>query len=281
MMHDFEYNRLLTDILLNGVDSDDRTGTGTRSIFGGKMEFDISETFPLLTGKRLSWKSIAWELFWFMEGRTNNNWLKERGVSIWNEWADKNGNLGPIYGKNWRCWEKTKYNPIGLGIDRNEITTQEIDQLQDVVNRLKTNPTDRRLIVSAWNVGDIPDMALPPCHMMYQFYSRDGWLDCQMYQRSCDMFLGVPYNIASYSLLTYIVAHLTGLRPRRFIWIGGDCHIYRNHFDQVLTQIRRDVVPSPWLRLVNPPNGLEGWTPDNCVIEGYSPHPAIKAPVAV
>lgn len=270
MIHDHEYNKLLMEIFLDGVDSTDRTGVGTCSIFGGKMEFDISESFPLLTGKRLSWKSIAWELFWFMEGRTNNNWLKERGVSIWDEWAEEDGELGPVYGHQWRSW---RYTSSGVELD--------IDQLQDVINRLKTNPTDRRLIVSAWNPADIPDMALPPCHMMYQFYSRDGWLDCQMYQRSCDMFLGVPYNIASYSLLTYIVAHLTGLKPRKFIWIGGDCHIYNNHMDQVRTQLRRPYRDSPRLRLVNPPAGLEGWTPDNCVLEGYNPHPSIKAPVAV
>lgn len=266
--HDDQYLHLLKDILTNGQERSDRTGVGTIGVFDQKMSFDLTRGFPLLTTKKLHWPSIVWELLWMIEGQTNVKWLQERGVTIWDEWGRENGDLGPVYGAQWRNWDG-------------------IDQLQCVIDTLRTNPWDRRMIVSAWNVSRIKEMALPPCHLLFQFYvrkSQDGLnlLDCKMYQRSVDTFLGCPYNVASYSLLTHIVAHLAGLQPGKFIWDGGDVHIYRNHIEQVETQLKREPRFSPNLRIRDDaPTTLSGWHLDHFVLENYQPHPAIKAPVAV
>lgn len=271
--HDFPYIKLLQDILVNGVESGDRTGTGTKKLFGYQMRFDLSKGFPLLTTKRLHWRSIVWELIWFMEGRTSNNWLNKRGVTIWDEWAgEDNDSLGPVYGWQWRSWNGTHGAPP-YGEDG-------IDQLADVVDRIKTNPNDRRLIVSAWNPEQIDDMALPPCHLLYQFHVANGRLSCQMYQRSCDTFLGVPFNIASYSLLTHIIAYICDLEVGDFIWVGGDTHVYLNHLEQVHEQLHREPRPSPLIRL-HGPKTLDGWHLNDIELLDYNPHPSIKAPISV
>jgi thymidylate synthase len=273
--HDYTYRNLLQRIYSEGEDRGDRTGTGTRSLFGCRMEFDLRYYFPLLTAKELHWPSIAHELLWFITGKTNTKYLTDNGVKIWNEWADERGNLGPVYGAQWRTWGADSGSngwDYKLGID----------QLQGVIDRLQSNPECRRHIVSAWNVGDLDKMALQPCHMMFQFYvSKGKYLDCLMYQRSCDMFLGVPYNIASYSLLIHMVAHLTGLRPGRFIWTGGDCHIYDNHTQQSREYIERNPTPSPELKLINPPERIDGWDINNFELIGYNPLSKIKAPISV
>lgn len=260
------YEDLLRDVLENGTTKDDRTGTGTRSVFGRQIRFDLSESFPLITTKRVHFKSIAVELLWFLRGDSNISYLSENGVSIWDEWADENGELGPVYGVQWRSWP----TPDG----------GHIDQIQKVVDDLKSDPNSRRHIVSAWNVADIPDMALAPCHAFFQFYVADGKLSCQLYQRSADMFLGVPFNIASYALLTLMIAQQVGLEPGEFVWTGGDCHIYDNHVEQVTTQLSRDAFAYPTIKIAQR-NSIFDYEYADFEVVGYEHHPAIKAPVAV
>ncbi|WP_417497837.1 thymidylate synthase [Maricaulis sp.] len=261
------YLDLLRDILLNGTRQDDRTGVGTRSVFGRQLRCDLSEGFPLLTTKKVHFKSIAIELLWFLRGETNVRWLQERGVKIWDEWADADGELGPVYGKQWRRWA----GPDGT----------EIDQLSNLLEQIRSNPASRRLIVSGWNPVDVPSMALPPCHTLYQFNVADGKLSCQLYQRSADMFLGVPFNIASYALLTTMVAKVCGLEPGEYIHTFGDAHIYSNHMDQVAEQLSRTPRRLPRLRLNDDANDLFAFEYEDIMLEDYDPHPAIKAPVAV
>ncbi len=261
------YLDFLQYILDNGVEKPDRTGTGTRSIFGYQMRFDLASGFPLVTTKRLHVKSIVYELLWFLQGDTNVRYLQQRGVSIWDEWADENGELGPVYGRQWRSWTA----PDG----------RTIDQIQDVLQQIRTDPDSRRLIVSAWNVGDLPRMALPPCHVLFQFYVSEGRLSCQLYQRSADVFLGVPFNIASYSLLTLMVAQVSGLQPGEFIHTFGDAHLYSNHLEQAKTQLQREPRPLPTL-VINPVvRSLFDFRYEDFRLENYDPHPRIAAPVAV
>jgi len=262
-----QYHELLTRILNEGVRKDDRTGTGTLSVFGHQMRFDLSEGFPLVTTKKLHLKSIVHELLWFLAGDTNIAYLKANGVSIWNEWADANGDLGPVYGHQWRSW------PDGRG--------GVIDQIAQVVADIRRNPDSRRLIVSAWNPADVPQMALPPCHLLFQFYVAEGRLSCQLYQRSADSFLGVPFNIASYALLTHMVAQVTGLQPGDFVHTLGDAHLYVNHLEQAHEQLSRAPRALPRLVLNPEVDDLFGFRFEDIAIEGYAPHPAIKAPVAV
>src|SRR5699024_3859863 len=261
------YEDLLREVMETGHAKGDRTGTGTRSLFGKQIRFDLSQGFPLITTKRVHTRSIILELLWFLRGDTNVRWLQERGVSIWDEWADENGDLGPVYGAQWRSWP----TPDG-GV---------IDQITDVVEQIRTNPDSRRLIVSAWNPADIPQMALAPCHALFQFEVHDGKLSCQLYQRSADMFLGVPFNIASYALLTHMVAQQTDLAVGDFVWTGGDCHIYDNHVEQVQRQLSREPFPSPTLRITRRPESILGYELEDFEIEGYQHHKGIKAPVAV
>jgi len=262
-----QYHNLMKEVLEKGVQKSDRTGTGTISIFGHQMRFNLAEGFPMVTTKKLHLKSIILELLWFLKGSTDNNWLKERGVSIWNEWAAPDGDLGPIYGYQWRSW------PAPNG--------QHIDQIAEVVETLKKNPDSRRIIVSAWNVADIPRMALAPCHAFFQFYVADGKLSCQLYQRSADIFLGVPFNIASYALLTHMVAQQCNLEVGDFVWTGGDCHLYSNHLEQVDLQLSRDFFPLPKLNILRKPDSIFDYEFEDFEIAGYESHPAIKAPVAV
>ena len=262
-----QYHQLMQHVLNMGVQKSDRTGTGTLSVFGYQMRFNLADGFPMVTTKKLHLKSIIYELLWFLNGSTNNDWLKERGVSIWNEWAAPDGELGPIYGYQWRSW------PAPNG--------QHIDQINEVVNSIKTNPDSRRLIVSAWNVADIPRMALAPCHAFFQFYVADGKLSCQLYQRSADIFLGVPFNIASYALLTHMVAQQCDLEPGEFIWTGGDCHLYSNHLEQVELQLSRKPFPLPQLKIARKPASLFDYAFEDFEIVGYECHPHIKAPVAI
>ena len=264
---DKQYIELCRHILDNGIQKQDRTGTGTLSIFGYQMRFDLNEGFPLLTTKKLHWKSIAYELLWFLRGDTNIRYLNENGVTIWDEWADENGDLGPIYGYQWRSW------PDGKG--------GNIDQIAQVVEQIKHNPDSRRLIVSAWNVADIDEMALPPCHCLFQFYVSNGKLSCQLYQRSADVFLGLPFNIASYSLLTHMVAHVTGLKVGEFVHTLGDAHIYSNHIEQVETQIQREPRKLPTLKIKRKVTDIDDFTFEDFEIVGYDPHPHIKGEVAV
>ncbi|MFD5174897.1 thymidylate synthase [Nocardia sp. NPDC058379] len=263
---DTQYEDLLRHVLENGTPKADRTGTGTRSIFGHQLRYDLAESFPLITTKRVHLKSIAYELLWFLRGDSNVSWLQEHGVTIWDEWADAKGELGPVYGVQWRSWP----TPDGT----------HIDQIAQVLHTLRTDPDSRRMIVSAWNVADLDKMALAPCHAFFQFYVADGKLSCQLYQRSADLFLGVPFNIASYALLTLMVAQQTELEPGEFIWTGGDVHIYDNHVDQAREQLGREPYPFPTLRL-RPAAGLFDYTYDDIELTGYQHHPAIKAPVAV
>lgn len=262
-----QYHNLMKEVLEKGVQKSDRTGTGTLSIFGHQMRFNLTEGFPMVTTKKLHLKSIILELLWFLKGSTNNNWLKDRGVSIWNEWAGPDGDLGPIYGYQWRSW------PAPNG--------QHIDQIAEVVETLKKNPDSRRIIVSAWNVADIPRMALAPCHAFFQFYVAEGKLSCQLYQRSADIFLGVPFNIASYALLTHMMAQQCDLEVGDFVWTGGDCHLYSNHLEQVNLQLSRDFYPLPKLKILRKPNSIFDYEFEDFEIIGYESHPAIKAPVAV
>ena len=261
------YLDFLRHIRDRGTDKADRTGTGTRSVFGYQMRFDLAQGFPLVTTKRTHFKSIAYELLWFLRGESNVQWLQERGVSIWDEWAGEGGELGPVYGVQWRSW------PDGHG--------GHIDQIRDVVEQIRTNPDSRRLIVSAWNVAELEGMALPPCHLLFQFYVADGRLSCQLYQRSADAFLGVPFNIASYALLTLMVAQVCGLQPGEFIWTGGDCHIYSNHMEQVERQLAREPRPLPTLHLNPVVQDIFAFEYSDFTLEGYDPHPAIRAEVSV
>ena len=263
---DRQYEDLLAKIMREGTEKSDRTGTGTRSLFGAQLRYDLSKGFPLITTKRVHMKSVIGELLWFLSGDSNVHWLQENGVRIWNEWADENGDLGPVYGVQWRRWN------AGDG--------REIDQISQVLETLKTNPDSRRMIVSAWNVGDLPKMALEPCHAFFQLYVADGRLSLQLYQRSADMFLGVPFNIASYSLLTHMFAQQAGLKVGDFIWTGGDCHIYSNHVEQVTEQLSREPYPFPTLKL-RKADSMFSYGFDDVEIVGYEHHPTIKAPVAV
>lgn len=259
-----QYLDMLRYVLENGTDKEDRTGVGTRSVFGQQMRFDLRKGFPLMTTKKMHLKSIIHELLWFIKGDTNVKYLQDNGVRIWNEWADENGNLGPIYGSQWRNWN-------GEGID----------QLAQVVDKLKNNPNDRRMIVSAWNVGKISEMRLPPCHMMFQFYVANGKLSCMLYQRSCDMFLGVPFNIASYALLTMMLAQVCGLEPGEFVHTLGDTHIYHNHFEQVKEQLRREPLPLPTMKLNPAIKDINDFKYEDFTLENYDCYEAIKAQVAV
>ena len=262
-----QYLDFMRHVLDHGTEKTDRTGTGTRSVFGYQMRFDLQEGFPMVTTKKLHLKSIIHELIWFLQGSTNIGYLKDNGVTIWDEWADEHGDLGPIYGYQWRSW----LAPNG----------EHIDQIAQLIQQIKTNPDSRRLIVSAWNVSDIPRMKLPPCHAFFQFYVAEGKLSCQLYQRSADIFLGVPFNIASYALLTHMVAEQTGLDVGDFIWTGGDCHIYSNHFEQVREQLTRSPMPLPKLHLKRKPDNIFDYRFEDIEVVGYQSHPAIKAPVAV
>ncbi|MET4144114.1 thymidylate synthase [Arthrobacter sp. UYCo732] len=269
------YEDLLAEVFAAGAAKGDRTGTGTTSVFGRQIRFDLAKGFPLITTKKVHWKSVAVELLWFLRGETNVRWLQERGVKIWDEWADENGDLGPVYGSQWRCWP----TPDG----------GQIDQISNVVESIRNNPNSRRHMVLAWNPAEVDNMALPPCHALFQFYvapgvdGAPGKLSCQLYQRSADMFLGVPFNIASYALLTHMVAQQTGLDVGEFIWTGGDVHIYDNHADQVELQLSRldDVRPYPELKFNRVPGSIFGYDFEDFEVIGYDPQDAIKAPVAV
>ena len=262
-----EYLSLLEHIMESGVLKSDRTGTGTKSVFGYQMRFDLQKGFPLLTTKKVHLKSIIYELLWFIKGDTNIKYLNDHGVTIWDEWADKNGNLGPVYGSQWRSWK---------GAD-GKVT----DQLSSLIEGIKMNPDSRRHIISAWNPAEVDKMALPPCHAMFQFYVANGRLSCQLYQRSADVFLGVPFNIASYALLTMMVAQVCGLKPGEFIHTFGDAHIYTNHFDQVTLQLSRDTRKLPVMKLNPAIESIFDFKFEDFILEGYDPHPGIKAPIAV
>ncbi len=261
------YLDLMRHVLEHGAEKADRTGTGTKSVFGWQMRFSLADGFPLVTTKKLHLRSIIHELLWFLQGSTNTAYLREHGVTIWDEWANADGELGPIYGHQWRAW--------GTADGRS------VDQLGEVVERIRRDPDSRRLIVSAWNVGDLPRMALAPCHAFFQFYVAGGRLSCQMYQRSADIFLGVPFNIASYALLTEMVAQQCDLTPGEFVWTGGDCHLYLNHLDQARMQLAREPFALPRLHIKRRPESLFDYRFEDFEIEGYQSHPAIKAPVAV
>ncbi|MGM0384882.1 MAG: thymidylate synthase [Actinomycetota bacterium] len=260
------YEDLLRHVLEHGVAKNDRTGTGTTSLFGHQLRYDLSQGFPLITTKRVHLRSVVHELLWFLRGESNVRWLQEHGVRIWNEWADEDGELGPVYGVQWRSWP----TPDG----------RHIDQISQVLDTIRTNPDSRRMVVSAWNVAELDKMALQPCHALFQFHVADGRLSCQLYQRSADLFLGVPFNVASYSLLTHMVAQQTGLEPGDFIWTGGDCHIYANHGDAVREQLSREPYPFPTLRLARAPSLFEyAW--EDVAVEDYRHHPTIRAEISV
>jgi thymidylate synthase len=262
-----QYLDLLRHIVDHGVPKADRTGTGTQSVFGYQMRFDLQQSFPLLTTKKLHLKSIVYELLWFLRGDTNTRYLNDHGVSIWDEWADERGDLGPVYGHQWRSWATADGEPV--------------DQIRDLVDRIDANPDSRRLIVSAWNVGELPKMALPPCHVLFQFYVAEGRLSCQLYQRSADVFLGVPFNIASYSLLTLMVAQACNLQPGEFIHTFGDAHLYQNHMQQARRQLSREPRPLPHIKLNPEVRSLFDFRFEDFALEDYDPHPHISAPVAV
>ena len=262
-----QYETLMRHVFEQGTRKSDRTGTGTRSVFGYQMRFNLQEGFPLVTTKKLHLRSIIHELLWFLQGSSNIRYLHENGVTIWDEWADDNGDLGPVYGVQWRSWP----TPDG----------RHIDQIAGVMDQIKHHPDSRRMIVCAWNPGEVDRMALPPCHCLFQFYVADGRLSCQLYQRSCDIFLGVPFNIASYALLTHMVAQQADLMPGDFVWTGGDCHLYENHIEQVKLQLSREPRPYPKLVIQRRPESIFDYRFEDFVIEGYDPWPHIKAPVAV
>ncbi|MDI3235922.1 thymidylate synthase [Exiguobacterium antarcticum] len=262
-----QYHQLCHEILTNGIQKEDRTGTGTTSIFGHQMRFPLQDGFPMVTTKKLHMKSIIHELIWFISGDTNISYLQDHGVRIWNEWADEDGNLGPVYGAQWRSFPK----PDG----------STVDQLADVIEQIKTNPDSRRLIVSAWNPGQLEEMALPPCHLLFQFYVANGKLSCQLYQRSADVFLGVPFNIASYALLTHMIAHVCKLEVGDFVHTLGDAHIYANHMEQVELQLSRTPKPLPTIRFAREIERIEDFTFEDIMIEGYDPDPHIKGVVAI
>ena len=262
-----QYLDLLARVLDSGMDRDDRTGTGTRAVFGHQMRFDLAAGFPLLTTKKLHIRSIIHELLWFVSGDTNIRYLQDNGVSIWDEWADENGDLGPVYGKQWRHWQ----TPNG----------REIDQLAELISMIKTNPESRRLMLTAWNPVDVPHMALPPCHCLFQFHVAKGRLSCQLYQRSADIFLGVPFNIASYALLTHMIARICGLKPGEFVHVLGDAHLYSNHFDQAREQLSRTPGALPQLVIHRTPDSIDGFHFDDFEITGYDAQPHIAAPIAV
>ena len=264
---EYQYLNLMTHVLENGAKKDDRTGTGTTSVFGYQMRFNLANEFPLLTTKKIHWKSVVHELLWFIAGDTNVKYLQDNGVRIWNEWADEAGELGPVYGHQWRSWQATD--------------GRVIDQLKDVINQIKTNPDSRRMLVNAWNVGEIDKMALPPCHMMFQFYVADGKLSCQLYQRSADIFLGVPFNIASYALLTLMIAHETGLAPGEFVHTLGDAHIYDNHLAQVKEQLTRTPKQLPTVKLNPAITSVFDFTYEDIELLDYDAHPLIKGVVSV
>ena len=263
----FVYEDFLRHVLSHGDRKTDRTGTGTVSVFGGQLRFDLQKGFPLITTKKVHLKSIIYELLWFLKGETNTAYLKENGVSIWDEWADENGNLGPVYGKQWRSWE-AKDGTV-------------IDQISEAIELIKHSPDSRRMIVNAWNVGEIKQMALMPCHTMFQFYVANGKLSCQLYQRSADLFLGVPFNIASYALLTMMMAQVCGLQAGDFVHTFGDAHIYNNHMDQVNLQLSREARPYPTMKINPNVTSIFDFTFEDFTLEGYDPHPGIKAPVAI
>jgi len=263
-----QYLDLLRHVMDQGVVRSDRTGTGTKSVFGWQMRFDLSAGFPLLTTKKLHTRSIIHELLWFIKGDTNIGYLRDNGVSIWDEWADEKGDLGPVYGQQWRRWQTPQDGRV-------------IDQLADVVSSIKSSPDSRRLIVSAWNPSDVPDMALPPCHCLFQFHVANGRLSCQLYQRSADIFLGVPFNIASYALLTHMIAHVTSLEVGDFVHTLGDAHLYLNHLEQAEEQLTRQPGPLPRLHLINPPDALDDFTFEHFNISDYIAAPSISAPIAV
>ena len=267
MTNSHPYEEFLKHVLDTGVKKEDRTGTGTISVFGGQLRYNLGEYFPLITTKKVHLKSIIYELLWFLKGETNIGYLKENGVSIWDEWADENGDLGPVYGKQWRCWESKD--------------GQVIDQIQQALDMIRNTPDSRRILVNAWNVGEISKMALMPCHTMFQFYVANGKLSCQLYQRSADLFLGVPFNIASYALLTIMMAQVTGLEPGDFVHTFGDAHIYLNHMEQVKKQLSREPKPYPKMKLNPNVTDLFDFDFEDFTLEGYDPHPGIKAPVAV
>ena len=267
MTNSHPYEEFLKHVLDTGVKKEDRTGTGTISVFGGQLRYDLGKYFPLITTKKVHLKSIIYELLWFLKGETNIGYLKENGVSIWDEWADENGDLGPVYGKQWRCWESKD--------------GQVIDQIQQALDMIRNTPDSRRILVNAWNVGEISKMALMPCHTMFQFYVANGKLSCQLYQRSADLFLGVPFNIASYALLTMMMAQVTGLEPGDFVHTFGDAHIYSNHMEQVNKQLSREPKPYPKMKLNPKVTDLFDFDFEDFTLEGYDPHPGIKAPVAV
>ncbi len=262
-----QYLDLMRYVREKGTKKEDRTGTGTLSVFGYQMRFDLEEGFPLITTKKIHLKSIIYELLWFLRGSTNIEYLNKHGVSIWDEWADERGELGPVYGSQWRSWSSQDGSSI--------------DQISDVISQIKSQPDSRRLIVSAWNVAQIDKMALPPCHTMFQFYVADGKLSCQLYQRSADIFLGVPFNIASYALLVLMVANVTGLKPGEFVHTLGDAHLYLNHLDQVDEQLQRNPFPLPQIKIRKPMNNILDFDYDDFTLEGYEAHPHISAPVAV
>lgn len=262
-----QYLELMQDILTQGQYKEDRTGTGVYSVFGRQLRFDLQNSFPLVTTKKLHLKSIIYELLWFLKGDTNIKYLNDRGVTIWNEWADSEGNLGPVYGRQWRHWEAKD--------------GRVIDQISDVIQQIKTDPNSRRLIVSAWNVGELIYMALAPCHALFQFFVADGKLSCQLYQRSCDVFLGLPFNIASYALLTCMIAQQTNLIPHEFVWTGGDVHLYSNHLEQAKLQLTREPFALPKLNIKRKPDSIFDYQFEDFEIVGYESHPGIKAPIAV
>lgn len=286
---DQTYFDLINDVLTNGVEKTDRTGTGTISVFGRQSRYDLAQGFPILTSKRVHWKSVVGELLWFLRGDTNIKWLKENGISIWDEWADGDGNLGPIYGQQWRSWtNRVDTTPRGLQYDHKygigfipSYKDQPIDQIKEVIQQIKTNPDSRRLIVSAWNVADIPNMALAPCHTMFQFYVVKGKLSCQLYQRSCDLGLGQPFNVASYALLTHMIAQVCGLEVGEFVHTFGDLHIYSNHVEALRQQLHRTPYPMAKLVLDKSVMDIDGFDFEKVTLDGYQHHPSIKLPVAV